>query len=221
MTTRLSEPAFAADDLPQLSAGSGGLLVAAKHRPGPSAARAGKDNGLGPYWWLPTPGWGTTETAMILVRAPGIRALTLNNDLGGPHRLAVAYCAHLTAARAAWHHPGPWITAVRVPKVPAGLVRLPHVVLTIDEHGNHKDVVVWELLTTHTASRWLGTPLPDLPVEQHLPALMGLRAAIRSGVLPDSHAGQRLGDLLTRRHLSTRLVLQHPDLFTELFEQRC
>ncbi len=78
-------------------------------------------------------------------------------------------------------------------------------------------------MTRTEARNWLGIPLPDQAfVEAHLPDLLALRAAARTGQLPATPAGQRLAGLLRGRPLplSIQLVYRHLDLFRVLVASR-
>ncbi len=158
---------------------------------------------------------------------PGVRAVSLAPAAADPPRIGAALqvASYLARVRSGGLAPArPCLTSPdRPPATPDDLVRIPHLVTVraADEAGT--DAVVWELTTRREARRWLGMPLPDLEfVEAHLPDLLALRGAARTGQLPATAAVQRLAGLLHGRPLplSIQLVYRHLDLFRVLLGGR-
>ncbi|NJC66235.1 hypothetical protein HC028_17240 [Planosporangium flavigriseum] len=216
--TPLRERCFGPADLPTLRTIAAGLIVGGDLGYLPGATPVGIDGRM-PLWWLPAAEHRRADAAVRLLTRPDVQTVTIND--GRPNRLAlaVAFSAHLAAVRSRRQLHGVWITATDRPRLPDGMLRLPHLVSMVTAPGQLQDVVVWELIRADDARRWLGGPLPHLPVEDRLPALLRLRAAHRQGRLPDTPAARRLSILLGRRYLSIRLVYQHPDLFTQLLTE--
>jgi hypothetical protein len=164
------------------------------------------------------------QAAIARTRQPRTIAVALHT--GGDAdsaRLPLAFAAHLDARRrAADPRPvRPCATAAGMPELPRSgrLVRLPHLLTVQDGSGDLRDEVVWEVMTTAQARRWLGGPLPDQALfEQRLPALRYLRRLARTRSWPDTANGRRLRELLAEQYLSIRLVYRYPALFTALTE---
>ncbi|NJC74091.1 hypothetical protein HC031_30905 [Planosporangium thailandense] len=216
--TPLREHYFGPADLPTLRTPAAGLIVGGDVGDQSGAVWAGAGHRLR-LWWLPAVTDLRADAAVRLRDRPGVQTITVHD--GRPDRLALAaaFSAHLAAVRSRRHLPGVWITATDRPQLADGTLRLPHLVAVVAGVDQVRDVVVWELIRTTDAVRWLGAPVPDLPVEDHLPALLRLRAAHREGRFPDTPAARQLAALLDRRYLSIRLVYQHPDLFTQLLTE--
>jgi len=161
-------------------------------------------------------GWATLER-------PGVLAVSLAAAGERPPRVGVALqvASYLSRVRAGGLASGrPYLTSPGQPAAPDHLVRIPHLV-TVRAPGEEPgtDEVVWELMSPAAARQWLGGPLPDQEfVEAHLPDLLSLRGAARSGDLPATAAGQRLAGLLRGRPLplSIQLVYRHLELFRVL-----
>jgi hypothetical protein len=213
-----AEPPMRIADLDQIGDAPGGLLLVGDVHDLPGAAPVGWTARRSIVWSLPVPAEASAEAALRLTGRPGVRGISIVGSHGLPYRRAIAstYAAHLTVARTNRDLAGPWITAEDPPVVPDGAVRLPHFV-TVNGPTTTDDIVVWELMTTGTARRWLGKPLPDPDfVEQHLTDVLHLRAAVRAQRLPPTPAGRRLAVLLQHRRLSIRLIYQHHALVTDL-----
>jgi hypothetical protein len=142
---------------------------------------------------------------------------------GTPDPLAVAFAAHLRAVRARGPAPGCGATSTTRPAtLPPRTVRVPHLVAVTTTTGASTgtngegigDAVVWEVMPAATTRAWLGARLPDQQfAEDNLAGLLALRAAARTGLLPDTPAGRHLAGLLsTGWYLSIRLVYQRQDL---------
>jgi len=158
---------------------------------------------------------------------PGVRAVSLAPAAAPPPRVGAAlqvasYLARLRSGSLAPTRP--CLTSPDRPAAtPDDLVRIPHLVAVRAADETTTDAVVWELMTWKEARNWLGMPLPDEEfVEAHLPDLLALRSAARTGQLPATSAGQRLAGLLRGRPLplSIQLVYRHLDLFRVLFAGR-
>ncbi len=96
-------------------------------------------------------------------------------------------------------------------------IRIPHLLTLRYSSGHVADAVVWELIPRVAAPEWSRVPPASQGfIEAHLPRLMALRTAARTGTLPDTTAGQRLAAVLAGRPLSTRTVYRNLDLIRPL-----
>jgi hypothetical protein len=131
-------------------------------------------------------------------------AIQLADRLGdsrGDH--AVSARAHLTGAAA--------------PATVDQSVRIPHLLTLSYRSGHLGDTVIWELIPRIAAPEWSRVPPATRSfVEVHLPRLLALRTAARTGTLPPTIAGRRLADLLASKPLSIRVVYRHLDLIRPL-----
>ncbi len=152
----------------------------------------------------------------------GVHAVALAAAGEEPARVGLAlqvasYLTHTRLAGPASHRPS--LASAAQPATPDDLVRIPHLVSVRATDQPVTDEAVWELMTRAEARQWLGGPLPDPEfVEAHLPDLLALRDAARTGQLPNTAAGQRLAGLLRGRPLplSIQLVYRNLDLFRVL-----
>jgi hypothetical protein len=116
--------------------------------------------------------------------------------------------------------PGGCLTSWAAPEVPAGMVRVPHLVSVCGDDGRIGDSVVWQVTSPPELHRWVGrrVDLIDLRfVEANVHALARLRGAVREGRLPATAAAARLLRLLPDGDgLSIRLVYQRSGLFRAL-----
>jgi hypothetical protein len=158
---------------------------------------------------------------------PGVRAVSLAAAGQPPAQVGMALqvASYLARVRAAGLTPTrAYLTSPSRPTAaPDDLVRIPHLVKVRTTDETTTDEVVWELMRRAEARQWLGVQLPDQEfVEAHLPNLLSLRGAARTGVLPATRAGQRLASLLHGRPtpLSIHLVYRHLDLFRILLAGR-
>jgi hypothetical protein len=184
---------------------------------------------VGTLVWSASHGHGEQHGLLTLER-PGVRAVCLAPRGADPRRVraALQLSRRLGAQRAGGAGWAPaYLTSPTPPATPRDLVRVPHLVTIcrdtgeLADHHAHApaDAVVWELMPTGAAQRWLGAPLPDQGlVETHLDALLALRTAARTRRLPATTAGARLAALLHGRPepLSIALVYRHLDLFRDL-----
>ncbi|QSB13054.1 hypothetical protein JQS43_15510 [Natronosporangium hydrolyticum] len=167
--------------------------------------------------WAPT-GAEPESQALARLRYPGVRAMTLVPARSDPRwvRLALEYAVHLAAGRESDALSSACLTSWSPPVTPSGVVRIPHLV-TVARDDAVTDTVVWELTSTASAQHWLGGPLPDQHFfENHLDALLRLRAAARRGQLPVRAANAGLVELLADAELSIQLVYQHAARFRRL-----
>ena len=116
--------------------------------------------------------------------------------------------------------PGGCLTSWAVPDVPAGMVRVPHLVSVCRDDGRIGDSVVWQVVSPPELHRWVGCRVSraDLSfVEANLDALVRLRGAVRDGRLPATAAAARLLRLLPEDGgLPIGLVYQRSALFRAL-----
>jgi hypothetical protein len=108
---------------------------------------------------------------------------------------------------------GSCLTAWAAPTPPPGMVRVPHLV-SVARGTTVREVVVWELSDVASAHRQLGLPRDWEFFDDHVPALLGLRAAIRAGRLPATPAARRLLELTwaSNGELSIELVYRNAGL---------
>ncbi|WP_329080147.1 hypothetical protein [Streptosporangium sp. NBC_01469] len=132
--------------------------------------------------------------------------------------LALAFAKHLHKVRRERGLRGAWVMSPLQPPLPRlRLCRIPHLVTAAGPDGAWQDVVLWEVMTEARFTAWLGRePVGLAGLDARLPRLLGLRRAARDGTLPDTQAVRALQELLRTRCLSTRLVLEHPNLFESL-----
>jgi hypothetical protein len=144
---------------------------------------------------------GALEALGVLVAArPGVVAATLS-----PVGLDQRYVA-LTldvARRLAAYQPDAGVdlclTSWRVPDVPVGMVRVPHLVTVRPGGGHVEDAVVWQIASPEAVRRWAGRQVDDGDlefVEANLDAVLRLRRAARDRSLPPTAAAARLLSLL-------------------------
>lgn len=160
--------------------------------------------------------------ALARLQYPGVRAVTLVPARSDPRwvRLALEYAVHLSTSRENGTAASACLTSWSPPMAPAGVVRIPHLV-TVRRDDAVTDTVVWELAPIAVAQHWLGGPLPDQAFfENHLDALLRLRAAARRGQLPARAAAAGLTELLSDQELSIRLVYEHAARFRSLLNGR-
>ncbi|MGH8899844.1 MAG: hypothetical protein ACRDZ4_23125 [Egibacteraceae bacterium] len=158
-------------------------------------------------------------TALDTLPKSGIAA-AVTHDGGDERRawLPLRFALHLAEHRAADPIPvTPCVTgSVRPGTLPAGTVRIPHLVAVTDPEGNLVDRVIWEIMTQARANAWLGGRLPDQEwFEARLPQLLGLRGHIRRGQMSGSDAGHELEKLLDHRYLSIRFAYRHAGLLAD------
>ena len=157
-----------------------------------------------------------------IMEMPGVRAVSLAAAFEALPRIALALqvACCLAQTRAGGLIPTrPYLTSPHRPDTGGDLVRIPHLVTVGRTDGTVGDAVVWELMRHATARRWFGAPLPTRAfIEDHLPGLLVLRAAVRAGAFPATPVGQRLAALVHGRPLplTIQLVYRHPDLFRML-----
>lgn len=159
--------------------------------------------------------------ALTLRDRPGVRTLHMVAPASDPRwvHLALRIGDALAAERDEATTTPTCLTAWTAPAVPAGAVRIPHLV-TVAHDGALRDLVLWELVPVVVARLWLGTPLPDQSYfEHHLPALLRLREASRRGRLPPRAVTAGLDDVLGARALSIELVYKHADRFRPVLAQ--
>jgi hypothetical protein len=116
-------------------------------------------------------------------------------------------------AASAWAH----LTSADPPATVDQSVRIPHLLTLRYSSGHVADTVVWELIPRVAAPQWSRiAPATRAFIEAHLPQLLALRTAARTGNLPQNTAGQRLADTLAGKPLSTRIAYRHLDLIRGL-----
>ncbi|MEU6718358.1 hypothetical protein ABZ897_43405 [Nonomuraea sp. NPDC046802] len=133
--------------------------------------------------------------------------------------LALAFAQHLHEVRRRRELYGACVTSPSKPPLPRGnLFRVPHLVTMQEpQRGCWSDTVVWEVMTRDRIRAWLGQPSQVLAgLEEQVPALLALRGAVRENRLPDTPDAQKLRNVLQKRYLSIRLVLEHRPLFDAL-----
>ncbi|MGH3712141.1 MAG: hypothetical protein ACRDT4_01545 [Micromonosporaceae bacterium] len=166
---------------------------------------------------LAVTGGAGPRQAIAVAESSGIEAVLIarsTEDAVGRGR-ALAFASWLRHVRTRRGLAWCCVSAATRPEVDEdAFVRLPHLVATTDG-TTVADVVIWEVLRTDRAERWLGRPLPARGFEDRLDGLLTLRRRARDGTLGPA-AGRRLGRVLADRYLSIRLVYEHPDLFDDL-----
>jgi hypothetical protein len=167
--------------------------------------------------------WAATATdpeaqALSRLQHPGVQAMTLAPARSDPRwvRLALEVACHLATDRRDDQAASACLTSWSTPAIPAGVVRIPHL-MTVERDDGVTDTVVWELAPVPVAQRWLGGPLPDQRFfENHLDRLLRLRAAARRSQLPARAVAAGVGELLGDQELSIRMVYQHAGRFRRL-----
>jgi hypothetical protein len=108
----------------------------------------------------------------------------------------------------------PCVVTASAPHVPAGHVRLPHLV-AVERNEEIEDTVMWEILLLQKAETWLGSELPEQSeIEDNLDQLYKLRTEHRNGTLNQTHPAiyEALG---SDRYISILFVYQHIHLFRQ------
>jgi len=169
--------------------------------------------------WIST-GTGTERAGLLTAQRHGVRAVSLAPTSRDLRRLRaaiqLAYQLHDTrgdrgvSARA-------HLTSAAAPATVEQSVRIPHLLTLSYRRGRLLDTVVWELIPRIAAPQWSRVPPATRGfVEVHLPRLLALRTAARTGTLPPTATGRRLADLLAGKPLSIRVVYRHLDLMRPL-----
>jgi hypothetical protein len=133
--------------------------------------------------------------------------------------LALEFALHLADFRRSHAlQPVVCLTAANRPELlPDMATRLPHLAEVMDVEDRVTDHVVWELMTAHDATAWLGSPLPDQRwFENHLPALLTMYKLLREERLPHHPACAALMARLADRYLSIRFAYQNRALIAEV-----
>jgi hypothetical protein len=164
-------------------------------------------------------------SGLMLLKRSRARLASLIPAHTHPRRagLVLQVAANLATVRDRSGDPAPPVlTSVAPPVVPAGIVRVPHLVTT-RLASQLIDTVVWEAATEHVARRWLHVS-PSAPgfvstqelVEARLDELLALRSEVRYGRFPPTAAGNRLAAALAGRSLSMEFCFQRPELIRAL-----
>ncbi len=152
---------------------------------------------------------------------PRVTAVSLAPAGADPARvgLAAVFAAHLARVRRERRDRGDaFITAAGRPTPPKGWVRVAHLVTLATP--DLVDELVWEILPHQEARRWIGRhPARSGFVEAHLPGLVRLRAALRSGRLASTPTGRALAEALHGRDLSTGFVYDHVRLVSRALRE--
>jgi hypothetical protein len=161
------------------------------------------------------------SAAVGMLTMTGVSAAVVHRAQDGRQTwLALRFALHLAERRrAADPLPvAPCATCTYRPgRLPAGVVRIPHLVAGKATAGRVVDQVVWELMAADDAVTWIGGPLPDQEwFEERLPRLLALRARVRTGQIGDNPAAVALMGLLRDRYLSIRFAYQHAGLIADV-----
>jgi len=172
------------------------------------------------YVWAPL-GCRPEQQAMEIAAGFGATVATLARGGADARQTSVALqvASWLSKQREARGMPGTCLTAWCAPQVPAGAVRVPHLV-SVQRHTLPADVVVWELTDAASAREQVGLPSGAEFVESHLGTLLWLRAAVRERRLPATPLARRLLDILDvhGNELSTEVVYRNGELFRLLLD---
>lgn len=134
--------------------------------------------------------------------------------------LGLQVAVELSRRRSAGGLVGSCLTCWSRPLLPAGMVRVPHLV-SIRRGVVVRDVVVWELSDADSARDRVGLPADWEFFEAHLAELLRLRARLRAGRLPAGVLARRVVDMVGAQgglsgELSIEVVYRHADLFRQL-----
>ncbi len=181
--------------------------------------------------WAAT-GTNTAPSLALLNARAGVQAAALApagddpRDVHAALRLACRLAIEPIKHRSSLREPD---QPVRVPVTSAGmpdtngeLMRVAHLVTLRTVSGVATDTAMWELLTADTVASGPGVPRSALDlIEAHLPALLALRTATRSGRLPAGLPPQ-LAALLNglTEPLSTEVVWRHLDPLVDHLTER-
>ena len=217
----MPERIFAQRDILPLTNRLPGVYCAAENRPslGFNLVQDIAINGV-TLWFHAVPTGAQVVAATTLHWQPKLRGIAcIEGQTATEYALPIVFAPYLTELRAKNQNMTlPCMIFDRSPEVPAGYVRLPHLVAYENTNAEIIDSVLWELLTQADAERWFRAKLPDqTSVEHNLSQLLVIRAAIRRGDSDDRFRSIALALKQEGRYLSILFVYQHPELFKRLF----